>query len=214
MKVSAREKKVFYTGIAVAVVILIYYAATAFLPGDGESLAEKVKTKESLLIRQKELVGREDFYKKRIEDAENDIEKIQARLLPGNNAGAATTELQRILSDFAEHSGVVITTKSNLPERKVADSDSITKVSVRIGVDCLLENLVDFLIAIKNYDKFLKIEEMAINTALQQRQLVIRRPLNMVVAGYISIPLPESTAKSGEDMAKASSPAARETIKR
>ena len=214
MKVSAREKKVLYAGIAIAVVILIYQAATVFSPGDGESIAEKVNTQESILIRQQELIGREDFYKKRIEDAENDIEQIRTRLLPGNNGAAATTELIRILSDFAENSGVIIQTKSNLPERKVTDSDSLIKGSARIEIQCSEAGLVDFLTAVKNYDKFLKMEELVINAVPQQKQLVIRNP-TVIVAGYISVPPPsESTAKPGEDAAQATAAASREAIKR
>jgi len=203
MKASAREKKILYAGIAVAAVILIYYVATSFSPGGGESLADKVATQESLLIRQRELIGREDFYKKRIEDAEDDLAKIQTRLLPGNDASTAVMELQRVLEDFAERSGVIITTRTPMPERKVADSDSMVKVSVRVGLDCTLEDLVDFLTAVKNYDKFLKVDDIQINTNLTQRQYVIRRPLNMVIAGYISVAPPEPAANDDESLVQA-----------
>ena len=211
MKVNAREKKILYAGIAVAAAILIYYAATAFSPGDGESLTDKVATQENLLRRQKELIGREDFYKKLIDDAEKDIEKIQARLLPVNNAAAAGTELQRILDGFAEHSGVVITQKTPMPEKKVADSDSLIKVSVRIATTCSLEDMVQFLIAVKNYDRFLKVENITINTQVspQTKQMIIRPPLNMVIASYISVPPPEPAAKSGENEAHATAAAER-----
>lgn len=215
MKAGTREKRVLYAGIAIAVVIMIYYAATLFSPGGEESLEERVATQEGLLRRQRELVVREDFYRKRIEEAESGIEKIQARLLPGNNATVGTTELQRMLSEFAEQSGVVITTRSNLQEKRVAESDSLTKVSVRVGLDCTLEDLVDFLIAVKNHDRFLKVEEMAINTAVQQKQMVIRRPLNMIIAGYISIPPPpEVAAKTGEEVADAAAAGGREAVRR
>ncbi|MDR0311070.1 MAG: hypothetical protein LBJ21_05750 [Acidobacteriota bacterium] len=211
-KTSAREKKVLYTGIALAIAILVYWASAFFSPGDGESLAGKVETQESLLRRQKELIGREDFFKKRIEDAESDIEKIRGRLLPGNNATAAATELQRVLNDFADDSGVLINTKSNLPEQKIADSDSLVKISVRIAIDCQEESLVNFLAAIKNYDKFLKVEEIGIGTVLQQKQLVLRRGLSIVVVGYISVPPPEPEAKPGKDAAQAAASAARKAI--
>jgi len=215
VKAGTREKRVLYAGIAIAVVIMIYYAATLFSPGGEESLEERVATQEGLLRRQRELVVREDFYRKRIEEAESGIEKIQARLLPGNNATVGTTELQRMLSEFAEQSGVVITTRSNLQEKRVAESDSLTKVSVRVGLDCTLEDLVDFLIAVKNHDRFLKVEEMAINTAVQQKQMVIRRPLNMIIAGYISIPPPpEVAAKTGEEVADAAAAGGREAVRR
>jgi len=193
VKVNAREKKILYAGIVIAAAILIYYAATSFSPGDGESLADKVTTQEGLLRRYKELIAREDFYKRRIEVAENNIDKIQARLLSGNTANAAGMELGRILDDFADRSGVVITSKNPQQERKVADNDSLTKISMRIQIDCQIEDLVDFLIAIKNYDKFLKVEELIINTqqSTQTRQMILRRPLTMTVAGYISVLPPE-----------------------
>jgi len=204
MKVNAREKKILYAGIVIAAAIMIYYGATLFSPGDGESLADKVATQENLLRRYKELIAREESYKKQIEFAETDIEKIRARLLPGNTATSAGMELQRILDGFAEQSGVLITNKSPQPERKVTDSDSLTKISVRVQLDCRIEDLVDFLIAIKNYDKFLRVEDIVINTqtSTQTRQMIIRRPLSMVIAGYISVPPPEPTAKSGENAAQ------------
>ena len=200
MKANAREKKILYGGIVIAVAIMIYYAATSLSPGGDESLADKVAKQENLLRRQKELVGREDFYKKQIEDAEIGLEKIQTWLLSGNNAGTAGTELQRIIDDFAERSGIVILNKTPRSPIKVADSDTLTKISVQVGLDCMYEDLVDFLIAIKNYEKFLKVEEIRIDTQVTspQRQYVIRRPLNVVISGYISVPPPESAAKPGE----------------
>jgi hypothetical protein len=198
VKVNAREKKILYGGVVVAAAILIYYAVTEFSPGDGESLAEQVEMQKSLLSRQRDLIEREEFFKNRVEEAENDIEKIQDRLLPGNNAGTAGTELQRILRDFTDRSGVVILTMSNMPERRVADSDSLIKISVRLGVNCQLEDLVEFLITIKNYDKFLKVEELTVNTTTVQRKIQMRNSLTMVVAGYISVPPAEPAAKSGD----------------
>ena len=214
MKVSAREKRILYAGILMAVLILIYYAATEFSPGDGASLAERVETQERLLSRQRELIGRKEFYEKRIEEAENDLVKIQTRLLPGNNIDGAGTELQRILTGLANQSGVEIRTKSNMPQEKVVDNDTLIKISVQLGIDCTIEDLVDFLTAIRNYDKFLKVERMTIQTQTSQRQMTIRRPLNMVVVGYISAQPPsEHAAKPGENLDQAAS-AARETMKR
>ena len=204
MKTNAREKKILYGGIAIAAAILIYYAATSFSSDDGESLVDKVTKQENMLRRQRELVEREDFYKKQIEEAEKDLEKIQTRLFPGNNTSAAATELQRIIEGFAERSGVVIMNKTPRAAVKIADSDTLTKISILVGLDCQLEDLVDFLIVIENYDKFLKVEEITIGTQpmAPQRQMVISRPLNVLISGYINVPPPE--AKLGEGMVQTS----------
>jgi len=217
VKVSAREKKMLYAGIVIAAAILIYWAWPES-SDDGVSLSKKVENQESKLRKYREEIGLEDTYRKRIEAAEKDLEKLYDRLLPGNNSVAAVTELQRILNDFADRSGIVITSKSNLPDRKVVDSDSLIKVSVRNGIDCsnvaecrIEEDLVDFLTSIKNFDKFLKVEEIVIQTSMQQNRLRVRRPISMTIAGYINAPPPaESEAKPGENPVQTSS-TARET---
>ena len=214
MKVSAREKKILYVGagIVIAAAILIYLTNPEFLAGDGESLTEQVEQQEFNLRRYREDLGHEDLYKKRIEAAEKDLEKIYDRLLPGNNSVAAVAELQRILSDFADQAGMVVASKSNMPDRKVVDSDSMIKVSARIGVDCkdvancrIEEDLVDFLTLVKKFDKFLKVEEISIQTSMQQNKLRVRRPISMTIAGYISAPLP---SEPGENPVQASAASA------
>jgi len=211
----------------IAAVILIY-AAVEYLPDSG-SLADELETQKSLLLRQRELIGHEDFYKKRIEDAEKDLAGIKPRLLPGNNAVVVGMELQRILNDFAEQSGVVISQRNTLPEKRVTDSDSLIKVSVSININnCLLEDLVEFLTTIENYDKFLKVEEINIapatvataanptNPAQRQNQNVnmnMVRPA-MTVVGYISAPQPEPAAKPGDPAAQTAASAARAAVNR
>jgi hypothetical protein len=69
-----------------------------------------------------------------------------------------------------------------LPEKIV--QDLLTKVSVRIDTNCNLEQLVQFVAAIENHDKYLKIEEFMINSFKIQKRYEIRPSLT--IAGYIS----------------------------
>ena len=212
MKINAREKKLIYAAVIVAVAIFIYHAISAFSPGDGESIVDQIEAQEGLLRRQRDLIGHRNFYEQLIESAENDIEKLHARLLPENNVSAANAELQRILSELANRSGVIISNRSNLQERKIADSDSLVKVSVRIAIDCQIpttgcaieEDMVDFLIAVRNYEKLLRVEDISIQSPYTQgKPMSIRRPINITVAGYISVPPPdEQVAKPGENAAR------------
>jgi hypothetical protein len=107
--------------------------------------------------------------------------------LPGDNPNVAGAELQKILKDFADQSGVEIIQKNILPEKKV--QDSLTKVSVRIDTKCTMEQIVQFLSAIENYEKYLKIDEFTIfgssfGSGTQKRVEI--RP-SLTVAGYISM---------------------------
>lgn len=185
MKITTREKRIIIIGICVAAAVLIYYAATSLLP-DRESLSQGVTLKKKMLLKQRETLTREDYYKKRIDQYRARLEKEKTLLLPGENPNVAGAELQKILKDFADQSGVEITSKNILPERKV--QDLLTKVSVRIDTNCNLEQLVQFMTAIENYEKYLKIDECMINAFRIQKRYEIRPSLT--IAGYISA-LPE-----------------------
>jgi len=137
-----------------------------------------------MLLKQRETLTREEYYKKRTEQYSARLEKEKALLLPGDNPNVAGAELQKILKDYADQSGVEITQKNILPERKV--QDLLTKVSVRIDTNCNLEQLVQFMTAIESHEKYLKIDECMINGFRIQKRYEIRP--NLTIAGYISIP--------------------------
>jgi hypothetical protein len=185
VKLNAREKRVIYIGICVVVGVLIYYVLTLLLP-NSENLSQEVNLKKKMLLKQRETLSREDIYKTRMEQYRKQFEKDMTRLLPGDNYNMAGSELQKILQDFANQSGVEIIQKNILPERKV--QDLLTKVSVRIDTKCNLEQIVRFLAAIENYEKYLKIDEFTIFGSSfgsgAQKKVEIRPSLT--IAGYIS----------------------------
>jgi hypothetical protein len=181
VKINSREKRIITIGICIAVAVMIYYAATLLLP-DRESLSQEVSLKKRMLLKQRETLTGEDSYKKRIDLYGGRLQKEVALFLPGDNPNVAGAELQKILKDFADRSGVEITQKNILPEKKV--QDLLTKVSVRIDTNCNLEQLTQFMAAIGSYEKYLKIDECMINAFKIQKRYEIRPSLT--IAGYIS----------------------------
>ncbi len=180
MKITTREKRIIAIGVCVAVGVMIYYAASLLLP-DRESLTQDVTLKKRMLLKQRESLTREELFKKRLDQYSGRLQKEMALLLPGENPNVAGAELQKILKEFADQSGVEITQKNILPEKKV--QDLLTRVSVRIDTNCNLEQLVQFMTAIENYEKYLKIEECMINGFRIQKRYEIRPSLT--IAGYI-----------------------------
>jgi type II secretory pathway component PulM len=185
VKLNTREKRIILTGVCVIVGVVIYYAATTLLP-DGENLAQEVNLKKKMLLKQRETLLREDFFKTRMDQYRKQFEKDMTRLLPGDNPNVAGAELQKMLKDFADQSGVEIIQKNILQEKKV--QDSLTKVSVRIDTKCNMEQIVQFLSAIENYEKYLKVDEFTIFGSSfgsgTQKKVEIRPSLT--VAGYIN----------------------------
>jgi hypothetical protein len=181
MKITAREKKFIVVGAAAVAGVLIFYLITSLLP-NRESLAQEVALKKRMLLRERETLTQEETYRNRVEQYAKHLEEDKARLLPGDNPNVAGAELQKLLMDLADQCKVEILRKNALPEKKI--KDILTKVSVSIETNCDLEQLVHFLTAIENYDKFLNIEEFQINS-FQNPKLHQIRP-TLTVVGYIS----------------------------
>jgi len=181
VKVTSREKLFIIIGIAAMGAVAIFYAASTLMP-DGEDLSQKVDLKKRMLRSQRETLSREDTYKTRVEQYKKQLEQDMTRLLPGDNASLAAAELQKIIRDFADQSGVEITQRNVLPEKKV--QDILTRVSIRVDTNCNPEQLVNFLASIENHEKLLKVDEMNISSIRIARRFEIRPSLT--ISGYIT----------------------------
>jgi hypothetical protein len=168
--------------VCVAVAVLIYYGITLLLPV-SKRLGTEVENKKTLLRKQLETLDREAIYKSRLDQFSKRLETDRTRLLPGDNPNIAAAELQKVLKDFADQCGVEILQKSFLQEEKI--QDLLVKVSVRINTNCSLEQLVRFLTAIENYEKYLRVEEFVITSFKIQKRNEIR-PI-LTVAGFIHL---------------------------
>jgi hypothetical protein len=181
VKLTAREKRVTAIGACIVAAVLIFFGITLLLP-NSENLSQQVVLKKRMLLKQRETLSREAMYKTRLEKFSGNLATSGTRLLPGYNPNVAAAGLQKILKDFADQSGVEITMKNILPEKKI--QDSLTKISVKIDTNCNLEQLVQFIAIIENYEKFLRIDDCTISGFRVQRRFEIRPSLT--IAGYIS----------------------------
>ncbi len=184
MKLTSREKVFIWVGAGVVAAVLIFYGATKLLPADSGDLSQTVELKKRVLRNRRETLRREEIYRKRLELYGKRLDQDRTRLLPGDNPNVAGAELQKILKDFADQSGVEITQKNTLPEKKV--QDMLTKVSVVIQTNCDLDQLVQFMTAIENYEKLLKIEEFIITSFRNPAQKRYDIRPSLTVVGYIS----------------------------
>jgi hypothetical protein len=185
VKINTREKRVLFTGIVIAAAVLIFYTLTSFLP-DRQDLALKIDSKKKAILRQRETLKREESYQKSIEQYNKRLEQDMTLLLPGENSSVAGAELMKLLKDFADQNGVNLTTRNNLPEKKIPGMQ-LAKVSARVETSCDLDQLVRFLAAIENYPRFLKIEELMINSFRMQAQKKYEIRPGLTVAGYIRL---------------------------
>ncbi len=197
MKITPREKKFIYFGTVAVAAVVLFYLITLLLP-DRESRAQQVETKKSMLLRYHQMLSQEETYKNRVEQYTAHLQKNMTRLLPGENPNVAEADLQKLLMGFADQSGVEINRKNTLPDEEAGDD--LIKVAVSIDINGDLDQLVQFLAAIHNHDKFLKVEQFQITGFQTQGRQRIRPSLTVV--GYIrskESELIEAPPESGGD---------------
>lgn len=182
MRLSAREKRFLIVGAAVAAGILGWYLATELIPGTADT-ASALELSKKKLLRQKEILQEEETYKARVAQYRERLEEDRRRLLPYDNPSIASAELQKVLSDLAAREGVGILQKNIQKEQKL--QDDLMKVSVNIQTNCNPKQLVQFLAAIENYEKYLTLDELMISGYMIQRRFEIRP--SMTVSGYIAV---------------------------
>jgi hypothetical protein len=129
VKVTSRERTYIIIGAVVVVAVLIFYVATLLVP-DSQSLSQSVDLKKKMLRSQRETLSREDFYKKRLDQYKKQLDQDMTRFLPGDSPSLAGADLQKIVKDFADQSGVEITQRNIMPAGKI--QDPATKVTVRM----------------------------------------------------------------------------------
>ncbi len=183
MKISTREKRFLIGGGIIALAVLVYYLAPALMPQD---LEVQVRQKTNQLRQEREIIGMEDTFKTRLAQAEQRLKMDQDRLLPGDNAAGAGAYMQKVLQEMADASQVEISRHQSLQDQK---QDLLTKVSVGLDISCTIDQLVRFLTAIENHDKFLKVENLTIlNRRLRNRDEISTPGLRVI--GYILTPTP------------------------
>ncbi|NWG13162.1 MAG: hypothetical protein HXY20_06470 [Acidobacteria bacterium] len=188
---TAREKKFLIGGGTTAILIIGYYLVTTYTPGLSDT-GTSVEIKRRTLLQHREIVSQEGIYRSRAEQYRQRLQQMTALLLPGDNPSIAGAELQKILKDMADRSGVEINRRTIQREQKL--QGGIVKISVNIETNCEPDQLVQFLAAVENYEKRLVVDELMINAFRIQRRYQARP--NLTVSGYIRVPEPKPETRS------------------
>ena len=187
VKVEAKYRRFIISGfglIAALALLYVLYGRELNIENYVDTLDEKkITLSKSLgtIDLEGPLEVQLDQYKTRLQQNSN-------RLLEGDNANVAESELAKVLTDLAEKSGIEITQK--VPQREVKMENSLYKVSYRIVTRCDPEKLVQFLTDIRNYGRFLTIDEFTIQTRTSRTQTGTQMTPTLTVSGYVRIAEP------------------------
>jgi type II secretory pathway component PulM len=191
MQISGRERKFIIIGAIAVLLIAVFYFVSGPSPVRQEA-SLSVEQQRRALLQSREIMAQEPVYRARTEQYRQRLQQLRAMFLPGDNASIAGAELQRVLKDLADQSGVDIVRRTIRGEQKL--QNGVVKVSVNIETNCQPDQLVKFLAAIENYDKRLGVDELQINSFRIQKRYEMR-PI-LTVSGYILVPETKAEART------------------
>jgi hypothetical protein len=186
LKITPKEKRYIAIGAVVLAAALIFYGFSLIMENRA-AVTKKVELKKRKLEKQSDILTQKALYIRQLDQYNQQLQNDMNRLLPGNSPNMAVSELGRVIDTFANTTGVDIIQKNPQPEKKI--DDKLVRVSVQITASCFMDQLVQFLVAIKNYDKFLTVNQFQVLGTIRfpnQTQKKINPQLT--ISGYIYVP--------------------------
>ncbi len=179
--------------------VLVFYVFSLLLE-DSADISKKVELKKETLLKQREILTRKSIYETQLDLYKRQLQNDMSRMLPGDSPNVAISNLGKTLEDFANQSGVEITTKTPQNEKRV--DDKLVRVSIQIQATCVLDQLVQFLAAIESHEKLLVVSEFRLYSVglragfgPNQRRNEMRPSLT--VSGYINVTAAKSKTSTG-----------------
>lgn len=191
MQVTGRERKFIIIGVIAVLAIAVFYFVSGPSPVKQEA-SLSVEQQRRALLQSREILVQEPVYRARAEQYRQRLQQLRATFLQGDNASIAGAELQRVLKELADQSGVDIVRRTIRGEQKL--QNGVVKISVNIETNCQPDQLVRFLAAIENYEKHLSVDELQINSFRIQKRYEMR-PI-LTVSGHILVPETKTEAKT------------------
>ena len=193
VKVDAKYRRFIIAGFGlIAILALLYVIYGREL--NIENYVDTLEEKKIVLSKSLGTIDLEGPLEVQLDQYKARLQQNMDRLLEGDNANVAGSELAKTLTDLAEKRGIEITQKS--PVREVKMENSLYKVSYKIVARCDSEKLVQLLTDIRNYSRFLTVEELSISVPRGRSQTGSLINPSMTVSGYVYIAEPAGEEES------------------
>ncbi len=193
-KLTLRERRILQGGGLTAAVVLVYFFAVEPFNEARASIPAELETKAKLLQRSRQLLSQRDYYRSRSDELERRVQQYENRFIDAENSSDATTKVELAVRDLASRLGITIARSSRVQERVL--DDRYARITLRVNLRADLRQVLEFVHAVSNYPKFLKVENLELRVARVRG----KRRLNpsMHVSGLIQLsPAPGISTRSG-----------------
>lgn len=142
LKLQPRERRLLILGTIVAALVLGYLYVVEPLLARHEGVQTLIASREGLLARQERLVARRERYAQERQALQAEIAQRRGRLVPGDKAPLAASELQKLVKTTAQDTGIEVRSERILP---VTERGGYTEVPVEVTLSGPIRGIVLFL---------------------------------------------------------------------
>lgn len=142
LKLQPRERRLLVLGALVAAVILGYLYVVEPLQARHQQVQGLIASRADLLARQQRLVGRRDRYVQERQALQAEIAQRRGRLLSGDKPPLAASELQKLVKNTAQDTGIEVRSERILA---VTERGGYTEVPVEVTLSGPIRGIVTFL---------------------------------------------------------------------
>ena len=160
MELRPRDRRALvFLGIAVAGYMLL--TAAIFPAYDRLAAArEAALEKEGQLRRYRRAVVRKTDYGQLLEEVRRRIDEGEARLIRGDNPSLASSELQTVVEQVAEATGIELGQRNMSPARQ--KDDFFDEVTMTFGFECTPGQFVRFLSELRAAGKLITVRSVQV----------------------------------------------------
>ena len=184
MQLTRRDRNVLIGGgILCALVLLVIYGGLPVIEG-LKKISSDMEAKSQMLSRYRARVSAKDKYLARLEENKKRLASFDPLFLEVTENTPASSNLQDIIDKIATDSGFQVQRKE--PQQSKRVNPEYQKISAKIDAQCSPEQLVNFLVAVRNYPKYLYLSEVSLR-ATNIRSNFLLYP-SVQVSAYIKSP--------------------------
>jgi type II secretory pathway component PulM len=177
---SRRERGIIILGGAAVVLVLGWIFVIEPLTERARTTSELVPSREQVLARRLDLLGRKDAIARELERTNGDIERASARFLTEAAPAVAASELQKITKEMAAQASTEIRSERILPP---VERGEVLEIPVEIAVSGEIRQLVDLLARLEAAPKMLTVQDLKVRVVnvSQPKELLA----TLTISGFI-----------------------------
>jgi hypothetical protein len=163
MRLTLRDKKFLVGGGLICLLALLIVYGGLPLVENLKDISTDMESKRELLARYRSRVAAKEKYLAKLEEMKKRFASFDPLFLETTEKSMASSNLQDILSKIAADSGFAVVRREfqNEPKRL---NEEYQRVSAKIDSSCTPEQLVNFLVTLRNYPKHLYITEFSLRS--------------------------------------------------